>query len=187
MENSNMGWYVIGGVVVGVIVVIRAINSLIAQKNQVAYAFACMEAMLKRRWSLVPAMLHVAQTYMAHEKALLTELTALRTSRPSDHTAKWVEEANRKLSGAFGQFQAVAENYPLLRANENILAVQQAIFDAEDQIGAARRFYNAAVTQYNNSIEMVPWNFLASMMGYKTKPCFQIQAHEREDLKLSGL
>jgi len=79
------------------------------------------------------------------------------------------------------------ENYPDLKANENVMHLQATLNEVETQISAARRAYNQAVTDYNNAIEMIPTNFMASMMNYRKKEVFEISEGERENINVKEL
>ncbi|MHC4912389.1 MAG: LemA family protein [Planctomycetota bacterium] len=79
------------------------------------------------------------------------------------------------------------ENYPDLKANQNFLQLQAAMNEIEEQISAARRAYNAAVTDYNNAVEMFPTNILVSMISYKLKKVFEISEEQREDIDTDKL
>lgn len=79
------------------------------------------------------------------------------------------------------------ENYPQLKANENFLHLQRSLNEVEEQISAARRAYNASVTDYNNAVEMFPTNIMASMMAYKQKRLFEITDKERENVDVAAM
>jgi LemA protein len=156
-------------------------NGLIRRKNDVENAFGSVDVMLKKRHDLIPNLVETVKTYMKHEKSLLNELTELRTRAqnsdlPEDER---VDLENRITKGISGIMVAV-ENYPDLKANQNFLQLQGAWNEAEEQISAARRTFNAAVTAYNNAVETFPSNLMADIMGYKRRKVFEIPEVERK-------
>ena len=146
-------------VVLGVLVLIvmSMYNSLIARKNQVENVFGSVDALLKKRYDLVPNLVATVKTYMKHEKAVLTEVTRLRAQAISpDVPAAEKLEIHRKMSRLLHRIMVAVEQYPELKSNQNFLHLQASLNEIEEQISAARRAYNATVTDYNNAIEMFP-------------------------------
>ena len=180
----------IPGVIAGVVVllIVAVYNGLISKKNQVDNAFAGMDAMLKKRHDLIPNLVASVQNYMGHEKSVLEGVTAMRTKALSG-TVSPAEKAQleSKISGALGQIMVAVENYPDLKANQNFLQLQAALNEAEEQISAARRAYNAAVTDYNNALQMFPTNLFASLLGYQPRHVFEAAAADRENVDVGGL
>jgi LemA protein len=167
-------------VLIGVLLLflIWAYNTVVARKNQVENAFGAIEAQLKRRRDLVPNLVEAVKQYMAYERDLLEKLTRLR---------EWAEraegeerfKAESELSQALRQIWARLEAYPDLKASGNFLQLQAALTEIEDSIAAARRFYNQAVTDYNNVLEQIPFAPIARAMGLARKPVFTIPEEER--------
>lgn len=155
-------------------------NSLIAKKNQVSNAFAGVDVMLKKRYDLIPNLVSTVQAYMQHEKNLLTEITSLRSRAVSGQaTDEEKVDIDNKMSKVIRGIMVAVENYPDLKANQNFLHLQASLNEAEEQISAARRAFNAAVVDYNNAVEMFPSSIIAGMMGYKTRKVFEIVEGER--------
>lgn len=170
------------------IVVAGMYNSLVRKKNQVSNIFATVDAMLKKRYDLIPNLVAVAQKYMEHEQHVLTEVTRLRARALSgDASDDEKIEIDRKISKAIKGILVAVENYPALRANENFLHLQATLNEVEEQISAARRAYNAAVTDYNNAVEMFPTNVMAQLINYKRKTLFEITPAEREAVDVHKL
>ena len=96
-------------------------------------------------------------------------------------------EINNQLSKALGGMRIAIENYPDLKANQNFLQLQAAMNEIEEQISAARRAFNAVVTEFNNSVEMFPSSIIAGMMGLKRKNVFEISDSERENVNIKSL
>ncbi len=175
-------------VVMGFLFTIILYNTLINKKNQVENVFAGIDALLKKRYDLIPNLISTVKTYMSHERNTLNEITELRAQATSAQLSDDDKiSLNNKLSKALGGIMVAVENYPDLKANQNFLQLQAALNEVEEQISAARRAYNAAVTDYNNAIEMFPTNILASMMNYQRKKVFEITAVERKNINVGNL
>ncbi|MBW7991955.1 MAG: LemA family protein [Planctomycetes bacterium] len=158
-------------------------NSLIAKKNQVKNVFGTIDALLKKRYDLLPNLVATVKGYMQHEKELLTEITEVRAKAVSGRMSDDEQVVlDNKLSKMLGGIMVAVENYPDLKANQNFMQLQRTMNELEEQISAARRAYNAAVTNFNNAVEMFPTNLAASMMGYKAKKVFEISPEQREDV-----
>jgi LemA protein len=178
-------------IIIGVVVILAVVflyNSLIAKKNQVTNVFGTIDALLKKRYDLLPKLISTVKAYMEHEKSLLTEITEMRAKAVSGRLSDDEQvELDNKLSKMLGGIMVAVENYPDLKANQNFLQLQRAMNEIEEQISAARRAYNAAVTTYNNAVEMFPTNVAASMMRYKIKKVFEISEEQREDVDAEKL
>ena len=174
--------------IVIILTLVLMYNSLVAKKNQVENIFASLDTQLKKRYDLIPNLVATVSKYMEHEKSLLTEVTNLRTNASKPNVSD--EEKillDTKVSSALGSIMIAVENYPDLKANENIIHLQRSLNEIEEQISAARRAYNQAVTDYNNAIEMLPTNFMASAMNYKEKQLFEITKTERTNINVKEL
>lgn len=184
-----MGLFIVGGIVVVVgIIAVVIYNSLVGKKNQVENAFASIDTMLKKRYDLIPNLVATVKQYASHESETLTKVTELRTRAlmgglSSDEEVK----LNNELSRALGGILVQVENYPELKANENFLQLQRSLNEVEEQISASRRAFNAAVTEYNNAVEMFPSSIFASMMGYSRRELFEIPETERRNLDVGAL
>jgi len=175
-------------VVVPILFLIIMYNSLIGKKNQVNNSFASIDVLLKKRYDLIPNLVASVKNYMKHEKNTLTEITELRAQAVSGNMSPDQQvDLNNKISRALSGIMVAVENYPDLKANQNFLQLQGSMNEVEEQISAARRAYNAAVTDYNNAVEMFPTNIIASMMGYKLKTLFEIVEAERENINVNNL
>ncbi|MCD6190367.1 MAG: LemA family protein, partial [Sulfurimonas sp.] len=148
--------------VVGIILVLMY-NSLVSKKNQVENIFASVDTQLKKRYDLIPNLVASVSKYMEHEKSLLTEVTKLRAEANKPNISDEHKIAlDAKVTSALGSIMIAVENYPDLKANENVMHLQRSLNEVEEQIAASRRAYNQAVTDYNNAIEMIPTNMMAS-------------------------
>lgn len=174
--------------IVIVLILVFMYNSLVGKKNQVENIFASVDTMLKKRYDLIPNLVASVSKYMEHEKSLLTEVTELRAqaNKPNVSDAQKIA-LDAKMSAALGSLMIAVEAYPDLKANENVMHLQRSLNEVEEQISAARRAYNQAVTDYNNAIEMIPTNFMATAMNYKRKEVFVIPENERKNVNVKEL
>lgn len=169
-----------------VIVVIGMYNSLVGKKNQVENVYASLDAMLQKRYDLVPNLVATVKGYMMHERELLESVVQLRSNAISNTSVRARLENDDQLSAAVGQLLLLSENYPQLKASDNFLQLQAALNEIEEQISACRRAFNASVTDYNNAVEMFPTSILAGMMGYTKKQWFEIADAQRQNVDISG-
>jgi len=175
-------------VIVITLILILIYNSLISKKNQVENVFAGVDTVLKKRYDLIPNLVASVSKYMEHEKSLLQEVTKLRSdANKPDISDEEKIALDAKVSSALGSIMVAVENYPELKANENVMHLQHTLNEVEEQISAARRAYNQAVTDYNNAIEMIPTNFMANIMHYRRKEVFEIVEHERKNVNVKEL
>jgi len=174
--------------IVIILALILMYNSLVAKKNQVENIFASVDTVLKKRYDLIPNLVASVSKYMEHEKGLLEEVTKLRSEANKPNISDEHKMAlDAKMSAALGSIMIAVENYPDLKANENVMHLQRTLNEVEEQISAARRAYNQAVTDYNNALEMIPTNFIASAMAYKRKEVFEIVESERKNVNVKEL
>ncbi len=149
-------------------------NRLIVLKNRVKNAWANIDTLLQRRSDLIPNLVNTVKGYASHEKDLLVKLTQARSAVMNSKTIKEKAKASNMLSNTLKSLFAVAENYPNLKANENFMQLQEQLVTTEDKIAYARQYYNEAVMQYNNAIQIFPTNILASMFNFKQKDSFEV-------------
>ena len=174
--------------VIVILIPVFLYNALVGKKNQVNNVFASIDALLKKRYDLIPNLISTVKNYMEHERGTLTEITEMRAKALSGGISDDDKvQIDNKISKALGGIMVAVENCPNLKANENFLQLQASLNEIEEQISAARRAYNAAVTDYNNAIEMFPTNVVASVMGYKSKTLFEISGKERENVNAGKL
>ena len=187
VREKTMVWaivFLVGVALIGVLLY----NSLISKKNQVDNAFASVDVLLKKRTDLIPNLVSTVQNYMQYEKNTLVELTRLRSRAMSGQvSADERVELENKISRSIGGLLVAVENYPELKANQNFMQLQGALNEIEEQISAARRFYNSAVTDYNNAVEMFPTNLIAGQMNYRLKRVFEINEQERQNVNIKNL
>lgn len=179
---------IIVAVVLFLLIVISIFNSLTNKKNQVANAFGTIDVQLKNRYDLIPNLVATVQQYATHERELLSKITDLRTRALQQNvTPEDRVNLDNQISSALSGLMVAVENYPDLKASQNFIDLQRALNEVESQIAAARRAYNAAVTDYNNAIEMFPGNLMAGMMLLKTKQVFTATETERGNVNVKNL
>ncbi|MBU2713069.1 LemA family protein [Zooshikella harenae] len=164
-------------IVIGVVVyVISIYNNLVSKRNTYKNAFAQIEVQLKRRYDLIPNLIETAKGYMQHEQQTLTKVIEARNAAANmlkdlaqhltpDQVRKF-SEAEQTLGSAMGQFNVVVENYPDLKANQNMMQFAEELTSTENKVARARQFYNDAVTDYNNFRQSFPPTFFANMFGH---------------------
>ena len=171
-----------------IVIVVLMYNSLVGKKNQVENIFAGVDAVLKKRYDLIPNLVSSVQQYMQHEKSILEKVTELRAQAMKPGISDGQKIAlDKQITSALGSIMVAVENYPQLKANENVMHLQRTLSEIEAQIAAARRAYNQAVTDYNNALEMIPTNILANMMPYQRKQVFEITEDERKNVNVGEL
>ncbi|MGB8622087.1 MAG: LemA family protein [Paracoccaceae bacterium] len=155
--------------------------ALIRRRNRVQEALSSIDVQLRKRHDLLPNVLKMANQFMTHERELLNRVTELRTQAQKPYDPEDKEQVQKHLD-AEGALQAgmrrmfaVAENYPELRSSETIVETQQTFRDVEGHIAASRRFYNAAVTDLNTSVQIFPGSMIAGMAGVQEMPFFEIE------------
>ena len=170
------------------LVTISVFNSLTNKKNQVTNAFGSVDVQLKNRYDLIPNLVATVQQYATHEKELLTKITDLRTKALQPNmTSEDRVNLDNQISSALSGIMVAVENYPDLKASQNFIDLQRSLNEVESQIAAARRAYNAAVTDYNNAIEMFPGNLMAGMMLLKIRQVFTATETERGSVNVKDL
>jgi LemA protein len=172
-------FYILGTIVLVLLVGIFCYNQLVIRKNDVHNSFASIDAMLKKRYDLLPNLVTVTQQYMNYEKNILAEITSLRSLVESNLSAKEKVEKYNQLQKHADHLMLTVENYPDLKANKNFIDLQKVWNTTEEQISASRRFFNTAVTDYNIAIQAFPSNIIAKMFGFKEMNVFEVSENER--------
>lgn len=170
-------------ILAGVLIVLLIIgyNALVRKRNMAENAFATIDVMLKKRFDLIPNLVATVKQYASHEKELFAEVTRLRSKDYAAFTAGDKEELDQAFIQAGRNFVIIAESYPELKASGNFMQLQRSINETEEQLSAARRTYNAAVTDYNNSVQAFPSNMIATLFGFREKPLFHISHTEEKE------
>lgn len=164
---------------------------IIKNRNKAQEALSGIDVQLNKRHDLIPNILTIAKKFMEHEKSLLEEVTKLRTQAMQgyDKTDKnQVQEhlnLESLLQGKMGQLMVAVEAYPDLKSDATMVQAQQTYNEVEEHIAASRRFYNAAVTQLNNSVQIFPGSIIANMINVKEMPFFDAPEAVKEPVNAS--
>jgi LemA protein len=155
-------------------------NGLVRRRNRIDNAFAAVDVAAKKRYDLVPALVACVRGCMEHERVLLAEVVRLRaaTQAAGVPQAAWLEATDR-MSGMLSRLMMLSEGHPELKADGQFLHLQRTLTELEEQLSAARRFFNTAVTQYNDSVLSIPTRLIAPGLGFGSREWFQIAAGER--------
>lgn len=176
---------ILGIVVVLVIWVIAVFNGLVRNRNRMKNAWSDVDVQLKRRYDLVPNLVETVRGYAEHESSVLERVTQARTqAMGAGGGIAGRAEAENMLSETLKSMFAVAENYPQLRASENFQQLQQQLSSLENDIQSARRYYNAAVREFNNAIQVFPNNAVAGLFSFKPAEFFGVDEEERQPVKV---
>src|SRR6185312_14597735 len=181
--------------VIAVIVAIAVIgiyNKLVTFRNRYKNAYAQIDVQLKRRYDLIPNLVETAKGYMKHESGTLTAVTEARNiayaasknaaSNPGDASAmKNLVSAEAGLGGPRSRLMVVSEQYPDLKANQNMMQLTEELTSTENKISFARQAYNDAVMTYNTDREVFPSNLLAGMFNFTAAELFVIDKPEQKD------
>lgn len=161
-------------------------NALVALRNRFKNAFAQIDVQLKRRHDLIPNLVETAKGYLQHERGTLEAVTAARTTaqsasqraaaNPGDPDAmRALGSAEAGLTGALGRLMVVAEAYPDLKANQNMMALQEELTSTENKVAFSRQAYNDSVMAYNTKREVFPTNIVAGMFNFTAAELFEIE------------
>ncbi len=194
----NTGWIVLAAIAAIVVWGIAIYNGLVALRNRFGNAFAQIDVQLKRRYDLIPNLVETAKGYIKHERETLEAVIRARngaqsaaqaaSARPGDPAAMHsLAQAEGALSGALGRFFALAESYPDLKANQNMLALQEELTSTENKVAFARQAFNDSVMEYNTKRESFPDNLIADRFGFKAAELMEAteSAEERKAVKVS--
>jgi LemA protein len=152
-------------------------NGLVQRRLRIDEAFAQIEVQLKRRWDLIPNLVNAVKGYMGFEQSVLTSVTQARANAVTAGAQGPAAQAaaENALTGTLRSLFAVVENYPDLKANQNVLSLQEELTTTENQISFSRQHYNASVLEYNNAIQVFPAVLLAGMFGFTKRDFFEAE------------
>jgi len=185
------GWIFLALIVAFAAWVIAIYNGMVTLRNRFKNAFAQIDVQLKRRYDLIPNLVEAAKGYLAHERQTLEAVVAARgaavqaaqraAAAPGDAAAMTgLSQAEGALGGALGRLLAVFEAYPDLKANQNILQVQEELTSTENKVAFARQGYNDAVMTYNTKCESFPDNIIAGLFAFKAATLLEATESKEE-------
>jgi LemA protein len=192
------GWVVLGVLVAVAIWAIMIYNGLVALRNRFRNAFSQIDVQLKRRYDLIPNLVETAKGYIKHERETFEAVIKARnvalaasqaaSAKPGDPAAmQQLGQAEGALSGVLGRLFALAEAYPDLKANQNMLALQEELTSTENKVAFARQAFNDSVMEYNTKRESFPDNIIAGPFRFDAAELLQASesAEERKAPKVS--
>jgi LemA protein len=196
MTAGIIGLVVLGGLVLVAIIiammVVGVYNKLVTMRNRYKNAYAQIDVQLKRRYDLIPNLVETAKGYMAHERGTLEAVTAARNiayaaakaaaANPGDASVmKNLTAAESGLGGTLSRLMMVSEQYPDLKANQNMMQLTEELTSTENKISFARQAYNDSVMTYNTDREVFPSNLIAGMFNFTAAELFVVDKPEQKD------
>ena len=176
------GWIILALVIIAIAVSVGIYNSLVNKRNEYKNAFAQIDVQLTRRYDLIPNLVEVARKYLQHEQETLTSVIAAR-----NHAANALKNtgggtagigelaaAEQALGARLGGLYATFENYPELKADNQLAALREEIASTENRIAFARQYYNDSVTDYNNAVQQFPANIIAGIFAFRANSLLEI-------------
>ena len=191
-----IGWIVLALVILAIVASVAIYNRLVNYRNDAKNVFAQIDVQLTRRYDLIPNLVEVARKYLQHEQETLTAVIAAR-----NHAANALKNtegsggstgvgalaaAEHALGARLGGLYATFENYPDLKADNQLAALREEIASTENRIAFSRQHYNDSVTEYNSAIEQFPANIIAGMFGFRVAELLEIEdiAEKRQPVQV---
>ena len=176
------GWIILALVIIAIAVSVGIYNSLVNKRNEYKNAFAQIDVQLTRRYDLIPNLVEVARKYLQHEQETLTSVIAAR-----NHAANALKNtgggtagigelaaAEQALGARLGGLYATFENYPELKADNQLAALREENASTDNRIAFARQYYNDSVTDYNNAVQQFPANIIAGIFAFRANSLLEI-------------
>lgn len=168
-------------------------NRLVNERNRVKNAFAQIDVQLTRRYDLIPNLVEVVKGYMKHERETLEAVITARNSASASLDAAKADPANAQmikelgasegaLTSALGRLFALSEAYPDLKANQNMIQLQEELASTENKVAFSRQAFNDSVLQYNNSAENFPNNVIAGFFSFALASFLEIESEEKREV-----
>ena len=148
-------------------------NGLVGDRNRVDNAWAQVDVQLKRRYDLIPNLVETVKGYATHELDTFERVTQARGGAQAAQGPAEQAQAENFLTQALRQLFAVSEDYPELRASDNFASLQEDLEETENKIAVSRQIYNDTVLTYNNKVQQIPTNLVASMFGFDVREFFE--------------
>lgn len=172
-------------IIIAVIVVLAGgliliYNGLVRARNKVDNSWKQIDVQLKRRYDLIPNLVEMVKDYMSYEQEVLENVTRARTQAMGAQGPREKGQAENFLSETLKSLFAVAENYPDLKANQNVSQLQEELTSTENKIAFARQLYNDVVMAFNNRVQTFPSNVVAGAFGFRAREFFEVPEAEKE-------
>jgi len=188
-----MGWLLIGIIVLLALFAIGVYNGLVTARNAYKNAFAQIDVQLTRRHDLIPNLVETVKGYLAHERQTLEAVISARNAavsglkaaaaNPGDPAAvQQLAGAENALSGALGRLFALAEAYPDLKANKNMMQLSEELTTTENKVAFARQAFNDSVMGYNNKREVFPGSIVANMFAFQAAQLLEIESPAKREV-----
>jgi LemA protein len=188
-----MGWIILGIVVLLVVFAVGIYNGLVTARNGYKNAFAQIDVQLTRRHDLIPNLVEVAKGYLAHERNTLEAVIQARNAavsglkaaaaNPGDAAAvQNLASTENALTGALGRLFALAEAYPDLKANRNMMQLSEELTTTENKVAFARQAFNDSVMGYNNKREVFPNSVIAGMFNFQPAQLLEIESPQKREV-----
>ncbi len=172
----NIGLLVgLGVVVLLVLMFVGIYNGLVSGRNSCKNAWSQVDVQLKRRYDLIPNLVETAKGYLKHERETLEAVIKARQMAIDASSVKDQAKAENMLTSTLRSLFAVSESYPDLKANQNMMALQEELTSTENRIGFSRQNYNDTVLSFNNRVQQFPSNMVAGMFGFKEEDFFELE------------
>ncbi len=188
-----MGWLLIGIIVLLALFAIGVYNGLVTARNAYKNAFAQIDVQLTRRHDLIPNLVETVKGYLAHERQTLeavinarnTAVSGLKAAAANPGDAAAVQQlagAENALTGALGRLFALAEAYPDLKANKNMMQLSEELTTTENKVAFARQAFNDSVMGYNNKREVFPGSIVANMFAFQPAQLLEIESPAKREV-----
>lgn len=177
-------WLIIIIVALIIVLIIYYFNKIVLLSNRIDNAFSQIDVQLKKRNDLIPNLVATVKGYAKHEKGIFEELAKARAEMTKATNLKEKFKASDHLTDALKSIFAITENYPVLKANENFLSLQQELSDIESKIAYTRQFFNDSILVYNNTVTMFPGMMFAGLFGKTKKDYLETSQTERQNVKV---
>lgn len=183
--SAIIGLVVMGAVLLLAIIIVAAMyNGLVRLRNYVKNAWAQIDVQLKRRHDLIPNLVETVKGYMKFEQETLEKVIKARAAAMSAQGVAATAQAENQLTGTLKSLFALTENYPDLKANQNMLQLQEELTTTENRIAFARQHFNDCTMAYNTAVQTFPRNIIAGMFGFKESEFFEAPEAERANVKV---
>ena len=188
-----MIWVMLAVVVLLILFLVGIYNRLVTSRNGYKNAFAQIDVQLTRRHDLIPNLVETVKGYLAHERNTLEAVISARNSavsglkaaaaNPGDPAAmQGLATSENQLTGALGRLFALAEAYPDLKANQNMMQLSEELTSTENKVAFARQAYNDAVLGYNNTREVFPNSIIAGSFGFMPAQMLEIESPQTREV-----